>query len=33
MTAPGRVFRLGIAVIALHVLDDNFVQPQPEPPH
>ena len=22
-------FRLGVAVIALHVLDDNFVQPQP----
>jgi uncharacterized protein len=24
-----RVFRLAVAVIALHVLDDNFVQPQP----
>ena len=24
-----RAFRLGIAIVALHVLDDNFVQPQP----
>ena len=24
-----RAFRLGIAIVALHVLDDSFVQPQP----
>jgi MYXO-CTERM domain-containing protein len=24
-----RAFRLGVAAIALHVVDDNFVQPQP----
>ena len=23
------LFRLGIALIALHVLDDNFIQPEP----
>ena len=28
-TTTVRAFRLGIAAIALHVLDDNFVQPQP----
>jgi hypothetical protein len=28
-TTATRAFRLAVAVIALHVLDDNFVQPQP----
>ena len=28
ITAP-RAFRLAVGVVALHVLDDNFVQPQP----
>jgi hypothetical protein len=29
VSVESRLFMLAIAVIAVHVIDDNFVQPQP----